>query len=300
MGGNSLPDCAVRRSVRRLFRYGVFLVSMLLCEYTAAYDPPLHQQFTFIAAKQLNRCLEGSSIPRLTPLQVRYIAKSDVAQAQGSWIPQMHWGYYDRSAQGPKKLLWVVDTRLHDHFRQLEGEMASAQEMSDQYSDLGYIVNYLQNMTSPAHVVPVYFTRWWRFSLADRFDGYPIDEEALERALNTDCAALLEGPEQPVDEILTDTASATLRAVQRRIDALPVTWQAFWKLADDPEQFGEYGRAGNNFGRRVEFKCGDTKCVLLDKDPLYDAFALERHVDAVNATMRAMLWQQRRAASVAH
>ena len=48
--------------------------------------PPLHQQFTFIAAKQLNRCLEGSSLPRLTPLQVRYIAKSDVAQAQGSWF----------------------------------------------------------------------------------------------------------------------------------------------------------------------------------------------------------------------
>ena len=44
-------------------------------------------------------------------------------------------------------------------------------------------------------------------------------------------------------------------------------------------------------------KCGETKCVLLDKDPLYDAFALERHVDAVNATMRAMLWLQRRSVS---
>jgi hypothetical protein len=282
--------------IRQLLACSALVAGALLCDSSAAYDPELHQQFTFIAAKQFNRCLEGSTLPRLTPLQVRYIAKSDVAQAQGSWYGQFRWGYYDRSAQGQKKLLWLIDTRLHDRFHQLESDLSSAQEMSDRYSDLGYVVNYLQNMTSPAHVVPVYFTRWWRFSLSDRFDAYSIDEAAVERSLNTDCAALLQLPDLPVGEVLRDTASATLRAVQRRIDSLPVTWQAFWKLADDPEQFGEYGRAGNNFGRRVEFKCGDTKCVLLDKDPLYDAFALERHVDAVNATMRAMLWLQRRVA----
>jgi hypothetical protein len=94
--------------------------------------------------------------------------------------------------------------------------------------------------------------------------------------------------------VLRDTAAATLRAVQRHIDSLPATWQAFWQLADDPRQFGEYGVAGNNFGKRTEFDCGDTRCVLLDDDPIYDAFALARHVDAVNATARAMLWLQRR------
>ena len=62
------------------------LPAVCCADTSAAYDPALHQQFTFIAAKQLNRCLEGSSLPRLTPLQVRYIAKSDVAQAQGSWF----------------------------------------------------------------------------------------------------------------------------------------------------------------------------------------------------------------------
>jgi len=280
-----------RRSMGRC----ALIASVLLCAQAAAYDPDLHQQFTFIAAKQLNRCLDGSTLPRLTPLQVRYIVKSDVEQAQGGWSSQFRWGYYDRAEQQQRTLLWVIDTRLHDHFKQLEADLTEAKEMSDRYSDLGYIVNYLQNMTSPAHVVPVYFSRWWRFSLSDRFDGYPIDEGALtQAAANIDCANLLQAPNASIDDLLRDTASTTLLAVQRRIDSLPVTWQLFWKLADDPEQFGEYGRAGNNFGRRVEFKCGDTKCALLDRDPLYDAFALERHVDAVNATMRAMLWMQRR------
>jgi len=168
------------RRVRRLLVCCALVTGGLLAESVHAYDPDLHQQFTFIAAKQLNRCLEGSSLPRLTPLQVRYIAKSDVAQAQGSWFGQFRWGYYDRAAQNQRKLLWVIDTRLHDHFKQLETEMTSAREMGDQYSDLGYITNYLQNMTSPAHVVPVYFTRWWRLSFSDRFDGYPIDEAAVE------------------------------------------------------------------------------------------------------------------------
>ncbi len=282
---------------KRLLASCAVIAGALLCENGTAYEPSAHQKFTFIAAQQLNRCLEGSSLPRLTPLQVRYIAKSDVAQAQGSWFrAPFRWGYYDRAAQDPRKLLWVVDTRLHDHFEKLEGDLLQAQEMGDQYSDLGAITNYLQNMTSPAHVVPVYFTRWWRFSLSDRFDSYPIDEEAVQEALHVDCAALLAAPDLPIDELLRDTASSTLRAVQRRIDDLPITWQAFWKLADDPEQFGEYGRAGNNFGRRAEFKCGDTRCVLLEKDPLYDAFALERHVEAVSVTMRAMLWLQRRLA----
>ena len=114
------------------------IAGALLCENSAAYEPSLHQQFTFIAAQQLNRCLEGSSLPRLTPLQVRYIAKSDVAQAQGSWYrAPFRWGYYDRAAQEQRKLLWVVDTRLHDHFEQLEGDLSQAHEMGDQYSDLG-------------------------------------------------------------------------------------------------------------------------------------------------------------------
>ncbi len=263
---------------------------------SAAYDPPLHQQFTFIAAKQLNRCLEGTALPRLTPLQVRYIAKSDVAQAQGSWIPQFHWGYYDRSAQGQKKLLWLIDTRLHDHFSQLERDLSSAREMGDQYSDLGYVVNYLQNMTSPGArragvlhaLVALQRVRSFR-RLSDRRGG----AGGRARCNGLRGVIAVAGSRRSTKCCAIPRAQRLL-AVQRRIDSLPVTWQAFWKLADDPEQFGEYGRAGNNFGRRVEFKCGDTKCVLLDKDPLYDAFALERHVDAVNATMRAMLWMQRR------
>jgi len=272
-----------------------FIACALPALPTRAYDAALHQQFTFLAAKQLNRCLEGTAIPRLTPLQVRYIAKSAVAQAEGGWIPRVFRSdYYDRAEHSERTWMWLIDTRLHGHFNQLDRKLEEDRQMSDQYSDLGRIVSYLQIVTSPAHVVPVNFSRWWRLSFSDRFDGYPMNEAAVEQALAGECPALLGIPSGDVEDLLRDTAGATLRAVQRHIDNLPTTWQAYWKLADDPEQFGEYGPAGNNFGRHTEFGCGNNRCVLLDNDPLYDAFALQRHVDAVNATVRAMLWLQRR------
>jgi hypothetical protein len=70
---------------------------------------------------------------------------------------------------------------------------------------------------------------------------------------------------------------------------MPVSWQAFWTPSDKPGGFGDYGAAGNNFGRNTEFRCGDRqRCVLLRNDPLYNDFARDRHTDAVRSTMRAM------------
>ena len=77
------------------------------------------------------------------------------------------------------------------------------------------------------------------------------------------------------------------------MSGMPTTWEAFWTLGA-PGEFGEYGDAGNNFGRPTRFNCGEAeRCVLLKDDPLYAAFALERHVAAVRATMAAMLLAQR-------
>ena len=95
------------------------------------------------------------------------------------------------------------------------------------------------------------------------------------------------------DRVLTDTADRTLAAVRESIDGLPASWTAFWTPSEDPGSFGDYGPAGNSFGRRTEFRCGaDQRCVLLQDDPLYREFALARHLDAVRGTQAAMLKMQ--------
>lgn len=258
-----------------------------------AYEAKIHQQLTFVAAKQFNQCAEEVGLLPFTPLQVRYVARASVSQVEGRWFRNwMHWSYYDRAGQSAKGLLWLIDTRFHRHFNDVVQTLASSHSLADRYSNLGRLTSYLQDVTSPAHVVPVFYSRWWRLSMSDRFDLFPVDSDEVEQALGDDCRDQLGRQAVAPAQLLSDAASETLRAVQRNIPGMRASWQAFWRLAEDPGAFGEYGVAGNSFGRRTEFKCPGQRCVLLDNDPLYRSFATARHVEAVRATLRAMAWSQ--------
>lgn len=255
------------------------------------YEPEIHQQLTFIAARALNDCVQlALPVPRLSALDTRYIVKANVAQANGNFFVRMfRWDYYNRDQQRNRATLGVVDTRFHNHFDELVIAVERADERHVKLRNLGRLLNYIQNVSSPAHAVPVYTGRWWRLSLGDRFNRFPVDVERLEQRVADNCQ-LLEAPPATFQQVLIDTANETLNAVSASIDGLPTTWQAYWTIATAPEDFGEYGPAGNSFGERTEFRCGDSeRCLLLENDPLYSEFALDRHVAAVLATMRAML-----------
>ena len=257
----------------------------------AAYEGRAHQQLTFIAAMQFNQCVsELENVPRLTALQVRYVARAEWRFSR----KVARWPYYDGRYADRKRLLWFIQTRLHEHFDAAVAKLAAADDLRGKYGNLGVIVNLIQDMTSPAHVVPVFTTRWWRFSFADRFNTYDVDERAVEEALGDYCMPLESGGET-FASVLHRTAEDTRAAVRSPMLDMPTTWEAIWTFGD-PGDFGEYGNAGNNFGRLTRFDCGDAeRCVLLKDDRLYASFALERHLRAVRATMAAMLVAQRQA-----
>jgi hypothetical protein len=272
---------------------GWLLLPVALCGH--AYEPKNHQVITFVAAKQFNNCLQepGNGIPRLTPLEVRYVVKSNVGQAKANPFGRMfRWNYYD-VAGADRRWLWVMDTRFNGHFDDIAKELAETADPGEQLKLVGRLVSYIQDVTSPAHAVPVYSTRFWRFSFGDRFDGYDVDQDELAEAVAEDCPDLATSVDA-YQQILKDTALDTLAALQEPLPGLPLTWEAFWSLPQESGSFGEYGPAGNNFGRAVEFDCGEgQRCVLLRHDPLYRQFALARHAAAVRGTMRAMLlWHQ--------
>lgn len=277
----------------RVLAVGALLLLSVLGLPARAYDGSVHQFMTFLAAKQFNRCVEGTDIPALTPLQVRYIAKANAGLADRSVFARMfNWRYYDRNDQSEQSVLWIVDTRFHDHFDELSKRLTVAADPVDAYQDLGRVISYIQLVSSPARVVPVYVARFWRFSFSDRFDGYPLDEEALVAAVEGDCS-FLETPPQSYAEVLTAVAERTMGAIFQPMDGLPTDWTAFWQPNRNADGFGDYGPAGNSFGRRTEFRCaGGERCVLLKDDPLYAEFALARHTDAVRGTQAAMLLMQ--------
>ena len=283
---------SIRRCGRLLLRRGLAALTLVVAGFAGGYEGDTHQQITFLAARQFNACV-GVEIPRLTPLEVRYIARANADQAdKGFWRKLFRWSYYDRAGEGGR-FLWMVETRMNRHYAEVTERLGGEQEMADRFSDLGRVVNYLQDATSPAQVVPIYTPRWWRFSITDRFNNYPVDVEALTAVLADDCTAV-RGADISWQQLLAGVAEQTIGAVQEVIPGLPVGWEAYWEFDEDGYAFGQYGVAGNSFGRRTEFPCGGTAegtertCILLDDDPLYRQFALARHREAVQATVAAM------------
>lgn len=260
------------------------------------YDSDVHQRLTFHAAKLLNRCLDGSAVAPLTPLQVRFIATSNMGLADTNFLVRFfRWSYYDPAADDSRRFLWLVNTRFVDHFEELATEIREADSPSRRYQALGRIVSYVQLVSSPSRALPVYAARFWRWSFGDRFDGYAVDDDALEAAVDAHACGFLEPAPADYRSVLRTAAADTLAAVRAPIGPLPTTWEAFWEPAGEVGEFGEYGPAGNSFGRRVTFDCTlqrGERCVLLESDPLYDAFALDRQVAAVRATARAMYLMQ--------
>lgn len=279
--------------MRRAFPGLLLALITLAAAPVSAYDGSAHQFMTFLAAKQFNRCVEGTDVPALTPLQVRYIARANAGLADRSVFARMfNWRYYDRAGQSGQSLMWVVDTRFHDHFDELSDRLHLVEEPMAAYQDLGRILSYVQLVSSPPRVVPVYVARFWRFSFSDRFDAFPVDEEALFAALEGDCS-FLDTPPESYGEVLARVADRTLAAVAEPIAGLPTDWTAFWRPSASGDGFGDYGPAGNSFGRRTEFRCaGGERCVLLRDDPLYAEFALARHRDAVQGSLSALLLMQ--------
>ena len=101
----------------------------------------------------------------------------------------------------------------------------------------GRVVFYVQEVTSPARVVPVYTSRWWRFSVGDRFDDHPVDEARVQTLLDGACQDRLE--DLDLYGLLSATADQTLGAVDSSIPGMPITWQAFWRSTVDGESATE-------------------------------------------------------------
>ncbi|MEM1434510.1 MAG: hypothetical protein AAGG11_10685 [Pseudomonadota bacterium] len=283
----------------RLGSWLLLLIGLGGAAGTSAYEGALHQELTFMAARYFNGCIDEGRLnaTALTPLQVRYVAKTNRRQAQGNFFGRLfNWDYYDPAEQRTPSFLWLIDTRFHEHFNEVTRRLANPRSQAAFFSDLGRITNYVQDVTSPAQTVPVYTGRFWRFSIGDRFNDFRINQEQVRARLDNACDLARAVPEEYV-AILTTTASGTLSALKEPLNGMPVTWEAFWRPNDRPGQFGEYGPAGNNFGRSVQFRCGPReqrqRCVLLEDDPLYRSFAADRHAQSVIATMRVFLLAQR-------
>ena len=300
------------------WRSVLLIAALLASSPTQAYQPELHQQLTFLSAKQVSRCLPywqeadaSMAINPLSTLDMRYVVRANAARAKGSFFGRMfRWNYLDISQNDSDAVWGMFDTRFNSRFHDLTDQLVVESQQRQRLDALGSLLSHIQDVSTPSRVVPVYTGRWWSFSLQDRFDRYPVDVQRLEAAGQSLCQSVLVQVQdiagadvgEALSQLLFYSARQTIIAVSSEINGMPAEWTAFWQPASNDgsgNAFGEYGVAGNNFGDRVEFRCGDTgqdalRCILLKDDPLYQDFAFARHLSAVEATMVAMLIVQHR------
>ena len=196
-----------------------------------AYEPNIHQQLTFIAARQFNQCVvDHPEYERLSALDARFMANANVAQADANaFVRMFRWNYYNRHDQSNRSVMGVIDTRFHRRFDELS-QVVHDGDRRKQLRNLGRIVNYIQDVTSPPHAVPVYTARWWRWSFSDRFNRFAVDTQRVEQLVETACAFVVLPPPDYAT-ILVDAANDTLTSVQSQVFGFPTTWEAYWKLA---------------------------------------------------------------------
>ena len=271
-----------------------FLFALLCCVSPSlvAYDASVHQSLTFLAAKQVQRCLPPEAQP-FTALEVRAIAASAADEVGGGALGRpFRWQYYDPIEREEGWLDLAVSTRLNGAFAADLERLARRPVRERALRVLGRVVGRIQLVTAPVRALPVFAPRFWRGNLTDRFEQYPVREAMLEARLAEFCGEL-EQPLPDLDSLLAQTAAETRSAVDAPLGGFPATWRAFWTPAETLGDFGSYGPAGNSFGRYVEFSCGKAplhRCVLITDDPAYTAFADDRHLAAVRATARAMVF----------
>ena len=108
-----------------------------------SYDSDIHQQLTFLAAKQYSKCAETQQgLYRPSALDVRYLVRANVAQADAGFFSRMfRWNYYSSNPQDQKDVLWVIETRFQRHYRSLLRQIELGDKAEDRLKAVGRVIS---------------------------------------------------------------------------------------------------------------------------------------------------------------
>jgi hypothetical protein len=162
----------------------------------------------------------------------------------------------------------------------------SGRNGANEIAQLGHAIHHFQDVSVPAHVVPVNHSFW------DGFENYAVTGDI---ASGWTCQQIASAAADDLDDILRQTAEATLTAVSSaRVEVAVVGTKTamqlggvdFWAEAKD-NGFGTYGSLGNHFGE-TEFTEG--AYTFRVADDFYREFKRGQMKLAVRATLRGLAW----------
>ncbi|KQQ64395.1 hypothetical protein ASF84_25995 [Pseudomonas sp. Leaf127] len=228
---------------------GLSVLLLMGAQAAWAFDPELHRAYTRQAVAAWAGC--ASLLPEVGAA----LAAGTDAEDTGvltAWQRLTHWHFYNRDG----KLLpfWFIDRNIDRIFAlRVEALEQLLQQkrppITEVYEQAGRVLHYIQDMSVPAHVVPVFHVA----GSADPFDSFKRRESLPAFSLSLDeCQQLkAETATAPayLHTLLNEAAESTLRAIGQRPSGPEMAenaWQRYWAWpARDPDEaakgWGEYG-----------------------------------------------------------
>jgi hypothetical protein len=294
-------------------------VGLLLPRATCAYDPRQgHKQLAEAAIEGFNLCITAD-VDHVYSLPVFEIGKyaativeADVAEDEKNLLRRaLNWHFY--STSGPQ-IHFLTDRSLDRVFSGIEDKLkADGIAPSGAYKLVGRAMHFLEDVTVPAHVVPVYHGPGFPRSIKDPVDTYRVQGLVPGQILAREVAGALPGkckelaaapgpgapqfaPAGPLRSILDLTAEETrthrLAGALCESGGLRLKWRRFWTFPASEKFFGRYADDTPVFGAPGVIRGSHgSSCKLTWVE--YDAFVLAGHKQAVLADIRALFYVSR-------
>ncbi len=268
-------------------------ISFFLTMSAFSMDPDIHHKVTLDAVEAYGICQQwraeqseviSFSYEHLSDLEAvaRFIAKGTKIEDTSPLLERLYnWHFYDQFRGTPHamgKHFLGFRTSMHHIFekrvRTLEDSLLSQHDLNtwDESSalTLGRVIHFIQDVTIPAHVAPIYHYNIIVINHSDYVDHLPLWYSPQPVISSSDCraigdaiASLKQQPfNQAFEQLLKGTAHHTLARIRQKIPApadhylANESWSsAFWTIRDPDEDhhypsaiksgFAPYGTFGN-------------------------------------------------------
>jgi hypothetical protein len=294
-----------------------FLTLLLFSQISFAYNIPNHRLITQRAIQEFNACSRYHHFGGLTPKEQELLIQGNLSEDYNIFTKTLRWHFFhpEKNLNHKGYNAIGISRNILPYFYKksvaVHRRIAIGRSL-DNYEFLGNLIHFLQDMSCPPHIVPIFHTA------LDSFDNYPlVPDYSPENRREIDCGPIQnlvhsQKSKHPLF-LIQEQFDRTSRALQKEIltaDHTPAvihegkpfraTWEAFWAGINTPD-FGQYGIFGNSFGTsHISVSSGFwvwrffSEKSEYDLNPIYyHEFAKQQHRDAIDVTLEAIYWLKR-------
>ncbi|MCW8894418.1 MAG: hypothetical protein OQK48_00875 [Sulfurimonas sp.] len=324
--------------MRPIKNYLIFVAALIaLSSNTQAYEAKtVHEPLLNTALTIYNECFPGDTMYDIVEdAKSRVIAGNiamdeglkfnifDVLSLRGEKVfskakRPFNWHFYNPNKEDMSRAGLVEQS----HIRLWQGLKDGLKSNEKNYNKLlfiGGLIHLVEDITSPAHVVPVYhgptvisvigpktlkplvtymqeYKDKYKHMIKDNIDYIAPDTQRLLNELQHDNLLCheIDTNSETLEEIRFNAATKTLNLLKQEIPECPnFTWQEFWTPPKSDEYFGKYYIKNNSplFGQEglMTLENGST-CKFKENDPRYEDFVYSLHLNAVKADLKLLNW----------